>query len=53
MIWLTWPVRCGRRAGAYGGTVLVCLIRRLLSQGLQSQPVNYLRDVAITIFLAT
>ncbi len=53
MIWLTWPFGPAGALGGYGGTVLVCLIWRLLSQGLQSQPVNYLRDVAITIFLAT
>ena len=53
MIWLTWPLGAAGALGGYGGTVLVCLIWRLLSQGLQSQPVNYLRDVAVTIFLAT
>lgn len=53
MIWLTWPFGAAGALGAYGGTVLVCLIWRLLSQGLTSQPVNYLRDVAVTIFLAT
>jgi phosphatidate cytidylyltransferase len=53
MIWLTWPFGAAGALGAYGGTVLVCLIWRLLSQGLQNQPVNYLRDVAVTIFLAT
>jgi len=53
MIWLTWPFGAAGALGGYGGTVLVCLIWRLLSQGLQSQPVNYLRDVAVTIFLAT
>lgn len=53
MIWLTWPFGAAGALGAYGGTVLVCLIWRLLSQGLQSQPHNYLRDVAVTIFLAT
>ena len=53
MIWLTWPFGAAGALGAYGGTVLVCLIWRLLSQGLQSQPVNYLRDVSVTIFLAT
>lgn len=53
MIWLTWPFGAAGALGAYGGTVLVCLIWRLLSQGLQSQPVNYLRDVAITVLLAT
>ncbi len=53
MIWLTWPFGPAGALGAYGGTVLVCLIWRLLSQGLDSQPVNYLRDVAVTVFLAT
>lgn len=53
MIWLTWPFGPAGALAAYGGTVLICLIWRLLSQGLQSQPVNYLRDVAVTIFLAT
>lgn len=53
IIWLTWPFGAAGALGGYGGTVLVCLIWRLLSQGLDSQPVNYLRDVAVTIFLAT
>ena len=53
IIWLTWPFGAAGALGGYGATVLVCLIWRLLSQGLQSQPVNYLRDVAVTIFLAT
>lgn len=53
MIWLTWPFGAAGALGGYGGTVLVCLLWRLLSQGLQSQPVNYLRDVAVTVFLAT
>ena len=53
MIWLTWPFGAAGALGGYGGTVLVCLIWRLLSQGLQSQPVNYVRDVAVTVFLAT
>jgi len=53
MIWLTWPFGAAGALGGYGGTVLVCLIWRLLSQGLRTQPVNYLRDVAVTIFLAT
>ena len=53
MIWLTWPFGAAGALGAYGGTVLVSLIWRLLSQGLDSQPVNYLRDVAVSIFLAT
>jgi phosphatidate cytidylyltransferase len=53
MIWLTWWHGVTGALGAFGGTVLVCLIWRLLSQGLDSAPVNYLRDASVTIFLAT
>ncbi len=53
MIWLTWPFREVGALGGFGATVVVCLIWRLLSQGLASQPVNYLRDVGVTVFLAT
>lgn len=52
MIWLTWPCGVTGALGAFGGTVLVCLIWRLLSHGLDSAPVNYLRDVSVTVFLA-
>ncbi len=52
MIWLTWPYGVAGALGAFGGTVLVCLVWRLLSQGLKSAPENYLRDVAVTVFLA-
>jgi phosphatidate cytidylyltransferase len=52
MIWLTWPFGTKGALGAFGGTVLVCLIWRLLAHGLSSAPQNYLRDVSATIFLA-
>lgn len=52
MIWLTWPFDAPGALGGFGGTVLVCLIWRLLSAGLKSAPANYLRDVSVTIFLA-
>jgi len=52
MIWLTWPFGTKGALGAFGGTVLVCLIWRLLANGLSSAPQNYLRDVSATIFLA-
>ncbi|MDM1864217.1 phosphatidate cytidylyltransferase, partial [Mycobacteroides abscessus] len=52
MIWLTWPWGTAGSVGAFAATVVVCMIWRLLSQGLGSQPVNYLRDVAITVFVA-
>lgn len=51
-IWLTWPFGAAGALGGFGGTVLVCLIWRLLAQGLTTAPLNYLRDVAVTVFLA-
>lgn len=53
MVWLTWPFGTAGALGAFGGTVVLCLIWRLLSGGLKDAPVNYLRDVSATIFLAT
>jgi phosphatidate cytidylyltransferase len=52
MIWLTWPFGPAGALGAFGGTVVVCMIWRLLSGGLKDAPVNYLRDVSTTVFLA-
>ncbi|WP_454789516.1 phosphatidate cytidylyltransferase [Mycolicibacterium lutetiense] len=53
MIWLTWPFGAVGLLGAFGGTIVVCMVWRLVGQGLDQQPVNYLRDVAATILLAT
>lgn len=52
MVWLTWPLGTAGALGAFGATVVLCLIWRLLSGGLKDAPVNYLRDVAVTVFLA-
>lgn len=52
MVWLTWPFGTAGALGAFGATVVLCLIWRLLSGGLAEAPVNYLRDVAVTVFLA-
>ncbi|MEZ0049360.1 phosphatidate cytidylyltransferase [Mycobacterium sp. MAA66] len=52
MVWLTWPYREAGALGAFGATVALCLIWRLLSGGLKVAPVNYTRDVSVTIFLA-
>ena len=46
MIWLTWPYGAAGLLGAYGGTVIVCMVWRLLGQGLGQPPVNYLGDIA-------
>ncbi|KHO21505.1 phosphatidate cytidylyltransferase [Mycolicibacterium setense] len=53
MIWLTWPFGAVGLLGAYGGTIVVCMVWRLVGQGLNQQPVNYLRDIAATVLLAT
>ena len=53
MIWLTWPFGAAGLAGAYGGTIVVCMVWRLVGQGLREQPVNYLRDISATVLLAT
>ena len=52
MVWLTWPFGAAGALGAFGGTVLVCLTWRLFGEGLRNQPVNYLRDASVTVFLA-
>ncbi len=52
MVWLTWPLGTAGALGAFGGTVVLCLIWRLLNGGLKNAPVNYLRDVSVTVFLA-
>ncbi len=53
MIWLTWPYGAAGLLGAYGGTVIVCMVWRLLGQGLGKPPVNYLGDIAAAVLLAT
>ena len=52
IVWLTWPYGEDGALGAFGATVVVCMIWRLLSGGLKNAPVNYLRDITATIFLA-
>ncbi|OBI84793.1 phosphatidate cytidylyltransferase [Mycobacterium sp. E740] len=53
MIWLTWPFGPAGLLGAYGGTIVVCMVWRLVGQGLRHQPVNYLRDISASVLLAT
>jgi phosphatidate cytidylyltransferase len=53
MIWLTWPYGPAGLLGAYAGTIVVCMVWRLVGQGLREQPVNYLRDMSATVLLAT
>ena len=52
MTWLAWPYGVAGVLGSFGGTVVVCMIWRLVSQGLTHSPVNYLRDMSATALLA-
>jgi phosphatidate cytidylyltransferase len=52
MVWLAWPYGPAGVLGAFGGTVVVCMIWRLVDQGLSHTPVNYLRDMSATVLLA-
>jgi phosphatidate cytidylyltransferase len=53
ILWLTWPFHAVGALMGYGATVVVCMVWRLLGQGLSDQPVNYLRDISATVLLAT
>jgi len=53
MIWLSWPFGTAGVLGAYAGTIVVCMVWRLVGQGIREQPVNYLRDISATVLLAT
>ena len=58
-LWLTWPFFTRGALAGFGGTVVVCMVWRLLSRhgrraapGPDAAPANYLRDVSATVFLA-
>lgn len=53
MIWLSWPWGVAGTLGAFGATVVTAMVWRLVGQGLGVQPVNYLRDISASVFLAT
>ncbi len=60
MIWLTGPCNVRGALGGFGGTVVICMIWRLLSPhgrraahaSEAAAPTNYLRDVSASVFLA-
>ena len=53
ILWLTWPFHAAGALMGYGATIVVCMVWRLLGQGLSDPPVNYLRDISATVLLAT
>lgn len=50
-IWLTLPFGPEGAFAGYASTVVVVLIWRLFLDGLSSAPRNYLRDVAVSVFV--
>ena len=52
IIWLSFYGPAGP-LGAYGGTIVVCMVWRLVGHGIREAPVNYLRDISATVLLAT
>ncbi|WP_018179661.1 phosphatidate cytidylyltransferase [Jongsikchunia kroppenstedtii] len=51
MVWSAWPWHVTGLLVSFVATVLVCMIWKLLAQGLNAAPVNYLRDLAITVLV--
>ncbi|WP_460353885.1 phosphatidate cytidylyltransferase [Mycobacterium sp. ZZG] len=52
-LWLTWPFGPAGALGGFAATVVVCMIWRLVGQGLKHAPENYSRDIGAAVFLAT
>jgi phosphatidate cytidylyltransferase len=52
MLWLSWPYGPVGVLGAFGGTIVLCMVWRLVDQGLNHTPVNYLRDMSATVLIA-
>lgn len=51
IMWASWPWGISGSIVALAATVLVAMIWKLLSQGLQAAPENYLQDLAGTILV--
>lgn len=52
MVWLTWPYGVTGAFDAFAVTVLVVMVWRLISGGLDATPRNFTRDVAVSVFVA-
>ncbi|WP_307851941.1 phosphatidate cytidylyltransferase [Williamsia sp. CHRR-6] len=51
IMWSAWPFGVTGVLVSFMATVLVTMVWKLLSQGTSAAPVNYLRDLAVTIFV--
>ncbi|WP_055474795.1 phosphatidate cytidylyltransferase [Gordonia sp. HS-NH1] len=51
IIWASWPWGPTGALVAFVATVLVSMVWKLLGQGINNAPVDYLRDLAVTVFV--
>ena len=51
IIWASWPWGPTGALVAFVATALVSMVCKLLGQGIDKAPVNYLRDLAVTVFV--
>ncbi|GGF39845.1 phosphatidate cytidylyltransferase [Williamsia phyllosphaerae] len=51
IMWTSWPYGTNGALVSFVATVLVAMIWKLLSQGVTDPPVNYLRDLAVTVLV--
>ncbi|GAA2068085.1 phosphatidate cytidylyltransferase [Williamsia deligens] len=51
IMWSAWPWGPTGALVAFAATVLVAMVWKLLSSGRTTAPVNYLRDLAVTVFV--
>lgn len=51
ILWMAWRFGAIGAVGALGATVVITLLWRLVSEGLENPPQNYLRDVSIAVFV--
>jgi phosphatidate cytidylyltransferase len=51
IIWVSWPYGPTGVLVAFVATVLVSMVWKLLAQGISNAPENYLKDLALTVFV--
>ena len=51
IMWTSWPYGPDGALVSFVATVLVAMIWKLLSRGITDPPVNYLRDLAVTVLV--
>ncbi len=51
IMWTSWPYGTDGALVSFVATVLVAMIWKLLSRGITDPPVNYLRDLAVTVLV--